>query len=329
MIVEARPEQARLILSAMREAATGGGARSLSAADRTALACAWSHVFKGSGTLDVDRLPAVSPRDLAAALDEPALTEHAVRFMAVMALVDGRLDEGKIAVVLEYARAMGVQEHYLRQLAAAARGRLEWVAADMMRQNVRSIPGLAWNPGDIGGIFLPYAGAGADPALARRYAALAALPIGTFGRTFWAHYRLNGYPFPGEPAGLNEKFATPHDSTHVLSGYDTSPRGELLVSTFTAAMHRREPMSGHILPVIFSWHLGIQLNQVAMSATGAFDPEAFWIAWDRGSGTAEDTFAAAWDFWALTAEPLEALRQRYAIPPLPAGEDATLRLSRA
>ena len=97
---------------------------------------------------------------------------------------------------------------------------------------------------------------------------------------------------PVKSRGSTEKFATPHDSTHVLTGYDTTPRGEVLVSTFTAAMHRREPMSGHILPVIFSWHLGIQLNAVAKSATGALDPEAFWLAWDRGAAVNTDTFAA-------------------------------------
>ena len=161
----------------------------------------------------------------------------------------------------------------------------------MMRQNVRSIPGLAWNPADVTAIFLPYAGAHADPALAGRYQALADLADGTFGRAFWAHYHKNGYAFPGEEQGLNEKFATPHDSTHVLTGYDTTPHGEVLVSTFTAAMHRQEPMSGHILPVIFSWHLGIQLNAVAKSATGALDPEAFWLAWARGAAVNTDTFA--------------------------------------
>jgi hypothetical protein len=30
--------------------------------------------------------------------------------------------------------------------------------------------------------------------------------------------------------------------------------------TFTVGMHPLEPMAGHILPVIFSWHLGIELN---------------------------------------------------------------------
>ena len=64
----------------------------------------------------------------------------------------------------------------------------------------------------------------------------------------------------------------------ILSGYDTSPQGELLVSTFTAGMHPHEPMSGHILPVIMSWHMGIELVHLAGSSTGQLDPEKFWCA---------------------------------------------------
>ncbi len=119
---------------------------------------------------------------------------------------------------------------------------------------------------------------------------------------------------------------TPHDSTHVLSGYDTSPHGELLVSTLTAAMHKQEAMSGHILPVIFSWHLGIQLNPVAKRATGAFDPEAFWLAWDRGSEINVDTFGPSWEFWSVIHAELAELRKRYAVPPLDPSADATLAL---
>jgi len=326
MIVRATSAEAMSILGAMREAATAGGATPLSPADRAAIAAAHRYVFKCSEALDVDALPPTSPAELASALGDPTLAEHAVRFAAVMALVDGRLDERKIAVVLRYADALHVHEHYLRQLVEAARGHLAWVAMDMMRQNVRSIPGLAWNPADVRGTFLPYTGTGADLDVAKRYQALGALSPGTFGRAFWAHYRKNGYPFPGEPNGLNEKFATPHDSTHVLSGYDTSPRGELLVSTFTAAMHRQAPMSGHILPVIWSWHLGIQLNEVAKSATGAFDPPAFWLAWDRGSEVVADTFAATWDFWSVTRVAVADLRSRYRVQPLDAESDATRAL---
>jgi hypothetical protein len=162
----------------------------------------------------------------------------------------------------------------------------------------------------------PYRSDQADPALAARYRALATMPVSTLGRAYWEQYQRNGYAFPGEPTGLNEAFATPHDCAHVLSGYDTTPRGELLVSTFTAAMHPSRPMEGHILPVIFSWHLGIKINDVAGSATGALDPREFWHAWARGAAVSEDLFAPGWDFWGCAGESLAALRERYGIPPL-------------
>jgi hypothetical protein len=122
-------------------------------------------------------------------------------------------------------------------------------------------------------------GANAAPALVARYEALGKLPQNTFGKTLWDFDKLNGYPFPGDPQVLNAAFGTPHDSTHLISGYDTSARGELLVSTFTAGMHPINPMSGHMLPVIFFFHFGEQLNDVGHAGKGGLDPDEFWHAW--------------------------------------------------
>ena len=225
MIVHATSEQALGILGAMRQVGEAGGAELLRPADRAALEAAYRYVFKGSAPLDVESLPPSPPAELRALLSDPSLADHAVRFLAVMALVDGHLDEAKVSLVLRYAEALAVHGDYLRQLAEAARGRLDWVKMDMMRQNIRSIAGLTWNPDDVISTFLPYSGTGADLELSRRYDGLGTLPAGSFGRAFWAHFKKNGYPFPGEKNGLTEKFTTPHDSTHVLSGYDTSPHG--------------------------------------------------------------------------------------------------------
>jgi hypothetical protein len=104
----------------------------------------------------------------------------------------------------------------------------------------------------------------------------------------------------------------------VISGYDTSARGEILVSTFTAGMHRKYPMAGHILPVIFSWHLGIKINDVAGAASGALDPEEFWHAWARGEAITVDLFAPDWDFWSCAEASVDALRRRYDVTPLSA-----------
>ena len=316
MIVATTPEQARVILGAMRRIGTVHGTVALTAADRLTIDAAWRHVLGGSAPLDVDALPDVSPAALSAALPGPEARRYGLAFLAVMALVDGSVDARKIAVVAEDAGALGLHPDYLRDLTETVQGHIEWVVLDMMRHNVESIAGLAWDPKDPARAFLPYEGPGADPALAARYEGLGALAETTFGHAFWAHYRTNGYPFPGVPGALASAFATPHDSTHVLSGYSTSYQGELLVSTFTAAMHGTNAMSGHILPVIYSWHLGIELNPVAGSHHGAFDPEKFWVAWERGGAATTDVFGASWDFWAVVGEDLETLRRRYTIPPL-------------
>jgi hypothetical protein len=316
MRVDVGPEQARAILGAMRRVGTIGGRVALTAVDRVTIAAAWRHVFHGAPGLGVDALPMTAPAALAAALPDTVARQYAIAYLAVMALVDGSVDARKITLVVEHADALGVHPDYLRDLTETVQRHIEWVALDLMRHNVESIAGLPWNPKDPARAFLPYEGAGADPALAARYAALGSLAEGTFGHAFWAHYTKNRYGFPGVPGALNAAFATPHDSTHVLSGYTTSYQGELLVSTFTATMHRTNAMSGHVLPVIYSWHLGIELNPVAGSHTGSFDGEKFWVAWDRGSAVTTDVFAAGWDFWAVVGEDLEALRRRYSIPPL-------------
>ena len=318
MIVAATEAEADAILGAMARVAATNGDRYVTPADRSSLAAAHCYILRQHGTVDFGALRRVTPAELAAALSraDPKLAADAARMLTVMAFVDGALDKRKIQAVLEYAAALGIDEPYIDEITEAARDEVNNALADMTRRNLESITGKPWLAGDAMAWFLPYRGDGANPELAARYRALNSFPAGTLGRQYWEHYTRNRYAFPGDPDGLNEAFATPHDCTHVLSGYDTNPRGELLVSTFTAAMHPSQPMAGHILPVIFSWHLGIKINDVAKSAVGALDPREFWHAWARGAEMSEDLFSSAWNFWACVGERVARLRQRYCIPPL-------------
>ena len=299
----------------MKRVATAGGQAPLSPADRHALLAFDRFILGHAGVLDVDALAAPTADAVARAVPAPAERDHVVQFLIVMALVDGTVDRRKIAIVDAFAQALGVREDAVRQLAEVGRGHLAWVRADVARQNLASITGHAVES-TIDAWIQPYGGKGADPALAARYRALGALPEGTLGRTFFEFYRDHGFAFAGEPAGLNQRFASPHDTTHILSGYDTTPQGELLVSTFTAGMHPAEPLSGHILPVILSWHLGIELAQLPGEVKGQLDPVKFWNAWERGSQVTVDVFADTWSLWDVAGEPLAALRARYGVPPL-------------
>lgn len=316
-IAPVTPSQAAAILAAMAQVATLGGSVALSPLAETSLAGAARHVLGAPWPTP----PGAAVPDLAGALPQPDQRRMAVEMATIMALLDGRIDPARLDRVVALARDLEVTDDFVQDLALAAQGQIHQVTVDMSRQNVDSIPGLAWQD-DVLAIFLPYRDGHADPALAARFQALGSLPYAAFGRAFFDHYQLNHYPFPGEPKGLAEAFAVPHDSAHLLSGYSTSSQGELLVSTFTAAMHRKEGMGGHILPVIFSWHLGIELNAFAGATTGALDPEKFWNAWERGSRCTMDTFSPGFDFWSLVDVPLETLRARFGIPPLAPDEAA-------
>ncbi|UYN94559.1 MAG: hypothetical protein KIT25_21405 [Enhydrobacter sp.] len=302
------------ILGAMRQVALADG-RPLSHADTTSIRGAAHYLLRRPEIGDVGALSAVEPADLAATLDDRELRSEAVKYLAIMALVDGALDHAKLRRVLEYSRALDVEADYLTDLVEAASGHLAWATADMWRKNFDSVLSRSSEGLDPAKWIRPYGGANADPALIARYEALGELPQNTFGKVLWDFDKANGYPFPGDPMALNAAFGTPHDSTHVISGYDTSARGELLVSTFTAGMHPINPMSGHILPVIFFFHFGEQLNDVGHAGKGGLDPDEFWHAWARGADMTVDIFKPGWNVWDWIEHDLEQLRRDWNVTP--------------
>jgi hypothetical protein len=303
--------QGDLALGAMKAVLTDGGEIELSAADRVALEAAARHVLYTKRMPDLMTLQTPSSEMLAQAFPSTDYRRYILQLIAIMAFIDGTIDNRKLDIVLRYASGLGITDEYVKDLSDTATGHIDSVRAHMLRDNVKSISGMDVEK-DFGAQFLPY-DTHPDPALADSFQALGSLPYEMFGRAFYDHYTESGYEFPGRPGALSSLFAVPHDSTHLLTGYSTSVQGELLVSTFTAAMHRSEGMSGHILPVIFSWHLGIELNPVAGSARGALDAEKFWRAWERGRMVAVDIFAPNWNFWGVVNTPLAELRSAYNI----------------
>ena len=306
--------QASKALAAMASVATRGGTQPLTVVDQATVEAAWRLRYLQDTPLNVANLPPVTPQELAQALPEPASREWVAQSLAVMPFVDGQLDREKAGRVAQFGAALGVQEDFIAEMHRVAEGKLAGVLACMMRENILSIHNGPWPGQDTMAYFLPWRTA-PDSALKARHEALAALAPGTLGFEWHCWYGRNGFALPGDPDALCTEFAWPHDTAHLLSGYNSTPHGELLVSTFTAGMHPQHPMEGHILPVIFSWHLGIQLNSVAKSARGAFDPELFWEAWERGAGTRTDVFAPGWDFWGACQQPLPALREAYGVTP--------------
>jgi hypothetical protein len=314
MIIQLPAQQAEAILGAMRAVAQDGGLPQLTEADRATIDAAATIVL-GLDDVDIDALSPITPESLAGQLSTREIAQQAVRMLAVMSLVDGVQDPEKTERVRAYADALDIHEDYLEILVAVAADEITQASACIMRKNVASFPHLDSARLAAGPLapFLPYRDA-PDPELNARYQALRELAPESFGYAFYEHFARNGFAFPGDPNGLAEGFTTPHDSSHVLTGYSTSPPGEVCVSTFIGAMHPDHPMAAEVLPVLYSWHLGIRLNDVAGSYRGAYEPHRFWTAWQRGAATTVDVVAPDWDFWQATTVPLEDLRDQYGIP---------------
>lgn len=256
----------------------------------------------------------IGPAELASLLATPDDRHHAACALAVLPFINGRIERPRLASVERYLEQLGTDPLLIRELHDLVHHHLRGVLACMLRENVTSIHDSPLPDVSFLDYFLPYRDH-PDPDLVARHNALENLPPETLGNHYFHWYQRNNFPFPGDPMGLTSEFAWPHDTAHLLSGYNTTPHGELLVSTFTAGMHPENAIEAHVLPVIFSWHLGIKLNDVAKSATGAFDPELFWEAWDRGSQTTVDVFKRDWDFWTACETPLSELRAVYGVPP--------------
>jgi hypothetical protein len=316
VLIEIPRAQALAILGAMRAVALEHGDGAVTGMDRETIAGAAAIVF-GLDGIDPDGVAPVDPSALAGLLDSEAEAERAVRMLSVMSLADGLADPDKTALVRAYADALGVRDGYLEILTEVAEDEIAQASACVMRKNVGSFPHLDTGRLEISAVapFLPYKEA-PDPELEARYKTLGELPPDTFGHAFYDHFHRNSFEFPGNPDGLAEGFTTPHDSSHVLTGYSTSEAGEVCVSTFIGAMHPDHPMAAEVLPVLYSWHAGIKLSDLAHSAHGAFEPHRFWTAWERGAATTVDVVAADWDFWGATPMPLEELRREYGMPPV-------------
>src|SRR5450755_2970925 len=85
------------ILGAMRQVALAGG-RPPSYADTASITAAAHYLLRRPDLTDIGSLPAVAPADLVSALKaDRDVAQEAVKYLAIMALVDGVLDTDKLA----------------------------------------------------------------------------------------------------------------------------------------------------------------------------------------------------------------------------------------
>jgi hypothetical protein len=264
----------------------------------------------------VDAIEAASAEQVAKAITDPVARLRVVQAMIVTAAIDGDPSKPELALIDAYSRVLEVEEPRVKNLRMVLAGQLNRLRFDFMRRAPlpRQMLAQTWKDEKLTGLwkfFRGVTGKGvSEPELAWKYKRLGLLPKGTFGREFWEHMTARGFAFPGEPGGLIE-VACHHDLTHVLTGYDTDPSGEVQIASFTAGFYKEDPFS-FVFMVLLLFHLGVKLQPIATEAVGHFDPNKAIAAMQRGARLNRD-LTNNWDYWPELERPIEDVRRDYGI----------------
>ena len=251
---------------------------------------------------DLEALRPISPLDLAQTITGYEDRLRLLQACMVMALADGEATQDEWQLLTELRKDLEVEEAQMRAFEKLASGRRDLACAEAARR--AASPNLVRQPESGLRRVLHYFGAVVgstedDPALAWRYRKLGLLPEGTLGRALWKHCTERELSFPGEPHGPPEAVIR-HDAIHVLTGYDTEPKGRLLAAAFTAAMKRQEAFAFVFFPML-------ELKK------GDFDADAFVEALERGAACNVDLTDESWDHWAAAPRAVQDLRTEYGI----------------
>lgn len=258
----------------------------------------------------------ITPAQIARVITHPHQRKRLLQMAIVMAMVDGDTAPHQQKALRSLASALSVEEQGLRVLQEAATGHQLVARFDLFRRMMKKLVAPALHDEGIAGvkkiIESLFFKRGEDPVVAEKYHQLGQLPQETLGYAFWQHYTQNHFPFPGEAGGIPERLVF-HDLGHLLSGYDTSPAGEIQQGAFQAGFIREDGFA-FLLFVILQFHWGIKITPVADPSEGLFDIPLVIHALQRGAACTVD-LSDCWNFWEVVELPLEEVRARYGIPP--------------
>jgi hypothetical protein len=284
----------------------------------TALRERWS-ASGGVGSLPIiEQLQPLASDELEPASIEPSLRVQCVRLAIVAVLLEREPDLDRVARVERLAAHLGVAEPGvvdLRLWAERKHFRLRrhmiprfWLF-DELRARVaeQGLLKVIW-------IFVAWQlRLRREPALTARYAALRGLPKDTLGAALIDDLERSGFPLPGE-RGTAADWPVRHDLCHVLSGYDTDARSEVLAGSFMGGCRAKDGFS-LIVFVLLQFHCGIRVTPIAPSEQGLFDPRRVLEAVRRSAFMTIDPSVRAWDYWQDFDQPLASIRERYRVAP--------------
>ena len=258
---------------------------------------------------DPEAIETIEPDALAAAITEPAARAHLLQACMLMSLSDQDVSADEVAVLEKFRKALGVDESRMKVLRDLAKGHVRFARMHAIASMSR---GIRSQTQDVRlSDFLRFAGVlSPNKEMMARFQALAELPEGTLGRGYVAFLEKNGFGWPGDKGGIAEGGAH-HDMTHVLTGYDTDPVGEIQIGAFTAGMKKIDPFVFLVFPML-EFHIGLAIRPGQPAFPGHYDAARAFRAHQAGARCKLD-LTDHWDYWSVVNRPIAELREEYGI----------------
>ncbi len=156
------------------------------------------------------------------------------------------------------------------------------------------------------------------PEVARRYANVATLAHDTLGGAFFSHMSARRLPLPGAKGSLPER-ALQHDWMHVVTGFDTDPRGESRLAGFYAGVTSVHKVEGtdpftFVMVALMTFHLGYKVGpSFVLSDRNAVSPRELAEHFIQGTRSPRSPLDD-WRFQDELALPLTEVRRTFALP---------------
>jgi hypothetical protein len=273
----------------------------------------------------------VTAEQLAAALwrRDASFRTRVVQLMLLCALVRNPIPRDVADTLVEFARALGVEEGMLDVAEDFAAGSIGLAVVDFQRNGYTG----AWDPHHAAAVVHASTDLGAwdfaldDDELARRWSALELLPPDTIGRKVWEMYRARGFQFPGKPGSAPPLLAQ-HDWVHVLADYGTTVESEVEVFGLIARANDDMHAFSLLAMVISLFETGLLPHGVGLfdASPGHFSADPGMavrlsdamrrgaLCRDTGAGSDSVDFLAL-DWFSVAGSTCDELRARFNLVP--------------
>ena len=303
------PAEAEVILRSLKAVATAEGTLPFDQVHRATLEALCTHVLHVR--LDLDALDSALPVDLERSILDREVRVNLVHLAMTLPFVEPEHEARRAAVMRHIAHRFGVRERQIDDAERAARGHYLRMALDTTRGSLAEISGTTFSR-SLALYLQSYLHRDGDAALLARVRAFAAHAERTVGRALLDYWHDNQFGLPGEPGSVQSQVFFKHDVHHVLSGYDTTPRGEFALAGFYTGLGDNDYADFTAL-LLLQLQVAVQVDPTVAAWRDQFDPDAYFAALERAERCSTDVTGEEWDPWSIVEQPLAEVRLLYGI----------------